>query len=81
MIAKRLVFLFYGNSYPWLRTMNSFAEYGLFPITFKKLSRMILVSGFRVLALKDMHFQLHVLTRIPVIREVAVPSVVFILQR
>jgi hypothetical protein len=80
MIARRLTFLFYRNSHPGLRTVNSFAEYGLFPITFKKLARMSLVSGFRVLALKEMHFQLHVLTRIPVIRE-AVPSVVFILQK
>ena len=60
---------------------NSFEEVGLYTITFKRMLKMISTSGFEVRVTKDTHFRLHFLTRIPVIREIAVPSVAFILTK
>jgi len=61
--------------------VNSFEEMRLYPITFKRMSNMISTSGFRVLATKDTHFRLHFLTKIPIIREIAVPAIAFILRK
>jgi len=79
-IAKRLAFFFYKN--PILpRDSQSWEEYGVFHITFKKMRHIISNSGFQVLATKDHHFRLDFMTRIPLVREVAVPVVVFILRK
>lgn len=59
---------------------NSLEEAHLYSITFKRMLKMISTSGFEVLATRDTHFRLHFLTKIPVIREIAVPSAVFILR-
>ncbi|MGZ4846377.1 MAG: class I SAM-dependent methyltransferase [Halobacteriota archaeon] len=80
-IARRLTLLCYPHPPQELRAVKSYADYGIFPITVRKLSRMIRASGFRILALRDVHFQLHFLTRIPIIREVAVPNVAFVLRK
>jgi SAM-dependent methyltransferase len=78
--ARRLALLFYKTPFmPF--DVTSWEEYGIFPITFKKMRRLIAASGFRVLATKDHHFRLHFLTRIPLAREVAVPVVAFILRK
>jgi len=58
---------------------NSFEELGLYSITFKRMSKMISSSNFKVLTTKDTHFRLHFLTKIPIIREIMVPAVAFIL--
>jgi len=58
---------------------NSYAEATLYPITFRKMIKMIKESGFIIKETKDTHFRLHILTRIPILREVAVPAVSFIL--
>ena len=76
-LAKFLRQLFFRNKI----NGNSFEEAGLYPITFKRMLKMISTSGFNVVATKDTHFRLHFLTRIPVIREIAVPSAVFILAK
>lgn len=60
---------------------HSFAEEGLYPITFKRMLDMIRKSGFRIIATKDTHFRLHFLTKIPLIREFCVPTAVFILRK
>lgn len=60
---------------------NSYAEAGLYPVTFRRMKKMILVSGFSLLATRDTHFRLHFLTKIPLLREIAVPSVAFILEK
>jgi len=78
--AKRLAFFFYKN--PNLsRDSRSWEELNVFPITFGRMRRIISKSGFQVLATKDHHFRLDVMTRIPFVREVAVPVVAFILRR
>ena len=61
--------------------INSFEEGGLYPITFSRMLKMISTSGFKLIATKDTHFRLHFLTKIPIIREIAVPAVAFILVK
>ena len=75
-VAKFLRQLIFRNKI----NANSFEEATLYPITFKKMLKMISTSGFKVISTKDTHFRLHFLTKIPVIREIAVPSVAFILR-
>jgi ubiquinone/menaquinone biosynthesis C-methylase UbiE len=60
---------------------TSFEEAGLYPITFSRMLKMVSTSGFKVVTTKDTHFRLHFLTKIPVIREIAVPAVSFILVK
>jgi len=60
---------------------NSLSEAGLYPITFKEMLKMISASRFRVAGTKDTHFRMHFLTRIPIIREIAVPAVAFICRK
>jgi len=60
---------------------RSLAEMGLYPITFKRMLKLIDRSGFNLRDTKDVHFRMHFLTRIPLVREVAVPSVAFILVK
>jgi len=60
---------------------NSFEEKTLYPVTFRKMQRMILSSGFNIIATRDTHFRMHFLTRIPVLREILIPSAVFILTK
>lgn len=59
----------------------SFEEASLYPITFRGMLKMLSVSGFKIVATKDTHLRLHFLTRIPIIREMLIPSVVFILRK
>ncbi len=60
---------------------NSFEEAGLYPITFSRMLKMISISGFKITATKDTHFRLHFFTKIPIIREIAIPAVAFILVK
>ena len=75
--AKRLRKLFFRQTI----SVNSFKEAGLYPITFKRMREMILKSGFKILDTKDTHLRLHFLTKIPLLREVLVSSVSFILKK
>lgn len=75
--AKRLAEAAYGKRID----ADSWEEKKLFPVTFRKMLRMISLSGFKIAGTLDTHFRMHFLTRIPVVREVAVPSVVFILTK
>ena len=76
-IAKRLSEITYGKKID----ASSWAEKKLFPVTFRKMSRMISASGFSMIDTQDRHLRLHFLTKIPLVREVAVPAVAFILQK
>lgn len=60
---------------------KSWAEKKLFGITFRKMRKMIKAAGFEVLAIKDTHFRLHFFCKIPLFREIMVPTTVFILSR
>jgi len=60
---------------------RSLAEMDLFPITFKKMSNMIVQSGFRIAAVRDTHFRLHFLAKMPIVREIAIPLVAFIAEK
>jgi len=76
-MAKFLRELIFGNKID----ANSYEEAGLYPITFRRMLKMISKSGFKILDTKDTHLRLHFLTKIPIIREVAVPAVSFILTK
>lgn len=60
---------------------NSFQEANLYPVSFGRMLKLISTTGFKLIATRDTHFRLHFLTRIPIIREIAVPSVAFILVK
>lgn len=60
---------------------NSLEEAKLFKITFKNMSKMIVNSGFKIINVKDTHFRLHFLTKIPLIREFTIPAVAFTVQK
>lgn len=76
-LAKGLRRFFFHNKIE----AGSLAEAELYPITFRRMHRMILASGFRVVATRDTHFRLHWLTRIPLLREILVPAVAFIVRK
>ena len=59
----------------------SYAEMGYYPVTFRRMARLIRASGLQVLATRDTHLRVHFLTHIPLVREVAVPAVSFILRK
>jgi ubiquinone/menaquinone biosynthesis C-methylase UbiE len=80
-MARTLTLFYFKKPPPDVLAARSYAELGLFPITFRQISRMIARSGFRVVTTKDIHFRLHSLTRIPIVREVAVPSVGIIVKK
>jgi SAM-dependent methyltransferase len=91
-IAKFLRYSIFGNKenastpeeaglYPHKINADSFEEAGLYPLTFKKTLQIISASGFKVISTKDAHLRLHLLTKIPLIREVAIPAVNFILRK
>jgi len=60
---------------------NSYADERLFGRSFSGWEKLFLASGFHVEKRLDTHFKLHFLTRIPLIREILVPSVVWILKK
>jgi len=76
-LAKFLTQLFYGKKI----YASSFNEAGIYSITFKRMQKMILESGFKLITTKDVLLRLHFLTKIPLIREIAVPTVIFILLK
>ncbi len=57
---------------------NSFEEKNLYPVTFKRMKTLITRGGFKIVATRDTHFRMHFFTKIPFLREIAVPSVAFI---
>ena len=76
-VAKFLRKLIFRKSIPG----GSYADVGLYPVTFRRMSRLIRSSGFAVLATRDTHLRLHFLTQLPLVRELAVPAASFILRK
>lgn len=60
---------------------NSFEDHGLYKVTFSKMSRLLHETAYRLLATQDMHFRMHFLTKIPLLREILVPAVAFMLKK
>lgn len=60
---------------------NSLEELNLYPITFGRTLKMIDNSGFKIISTRDTHLRIHFLTKIPLLREIAVTSAVFILKK
>ena len=59
---------------------NSLAELGLWPMTFYSTKKLIKKTNFRILKTIDILFRLHLLTRLPIVREL-LPSVGFIARK
>lgn len=76
-VAKRLKELVFRKKI----AENSYEEKMLYPITFSRMLKIISVSGFKLSATKDTHLRLHFLTKIPLIREILIPSAVFIVTK
>ena len=76
-LAKRLRQLIFRDRIE----ADSLPQLSLYPITFRAMRKMIAASHFRMLATRDTHLRLHFLTKIPLIREIAVPAVAFVLTK
>lgn len=76
-LAKKLSTFVFHNQI----TGHSFTEEGLYPTTYGKTVQMIQKSGYKIISTMDTHFKLHFLTNIPMLRDVLVPDVAFILRR
>ncbi|KKP75956.1 MAG: hypothetical protein UR73_C0031G0004 [candidate division WS6 bacterium GW2011_GWF1_35_23] len=57
---------------------NSLAEMSYYPVTFRKMKKMIERGGYKIIGTQDIHFRLHFMTRIPILNEILVPAVAFI---
>lgn len=73
-MAKRLCEIVFKRNVPG----NSREELHLYKITHRKMMKMIQASNFRVLDTNDVHFRLHALTKVPLIREILVPAISYI---
>jgi ubiquinone/menaquinone biosynthesis C-methylase UbiE len=76
-VAKALRQFFFRNKVE----ANSYEEEGLFLLTFGQTKKLIRQTGFKLLDTKDTHLRLHFLTKLPVLREIAVPAVAFMLTK
>ena len=59
------------------RDVKSLEELGLYPITFRRMSKLIEKHGFKIICCNDVLLRNHFLTRIPIIREFLIPTVAF----
>ncbi len=73
-LLRRLVF---GNRIGG----KSYADNGLYPVTYRSMLSMIAESGLRYRRGLDVHLKLHFMTRVPLLREVLVPTVGFVCVR
>lgn len=60
---------------------SSFEDHALYKITFEKMMRLLRCTPYEILATQDNHFRMHFMTKIPLIREILVPAVSFILRK
>jgi len=60
---------------------ESLEDLNLYKITFKEMIKLISTTGFTLLSTRDTHFRLHVMTKIPIVRDLLVPAVAFILVK
>ncbi len=60
---------------------NSYEEERLYKVTFSRMQKMLRKAGFRTVATLDTHFRLHFLTKIPLLREILVPAVAFVVRK
>ena len=60
---------------------KSLAELGLWPMTHRKTVQLIKKTNFEILKTQDVLFRMHFVTKIPILREVILPSVGFIVGK
>lgn len=56
---------------------KSLEELGLYPITFRRMSKLIQKHGFKIICCNDALLRNHFLSSIPIIREFLIPTVSF----
>lgn len=76
-IAKKLRNIFFRLKFE----QNSLDEANLYKITFRKMIKLLDNAGFEIISTKDTHFRLHFLTKLPIIREIFIPAVAFIVKK
>lgn len=60
---------------------NSFEDHNLYKVTFAQMAGLLRATPYKLLATQDTHFRIHFLTKIPLVREILVPAVAFILKK
>ncbi len=76
-IAKFLTELFYRKKI----IAKSFEDMHLYKITYEKMLKLLEQTSYKIIATQDNHFRLHLATKIPLIREVLIPAISFILTK
>ncbi len=78
-MAKRLANVFKGTQIQ-ARSLEQL-DPPLYPLTMKRIGCMIDRSGFRLVGTKDYHLRVHLVTRIPWLREMLTQSVSYLLRK
>jgi len=60
---------------------NSFEDHNLYKVTFAQMAALLRATPYKLLATQDTHFRMHFLTKIPLVREILVPAVAFIMRK
>ncbi len=60
---------------------NCYEDYLIYKVTFSGMQRMLQKAGFEIVDTLDTHFRLHFMTKIPLLQEILVPAVAFIVRK
>ena len=75
--AKRLRELFFREKIE----QHSFEEMNLYKITVRGMLNLLECTPYKIIKMQDVHFRIHFLTKIPLLRELIIPAVAFILEK
>jgi len=78
-VAKYLRRVLKGRETP--PNVKSYQDASLYPLTYHGMMKLIHNANCEVVGTKDTHFRLHFMTQIPVLNELLVPAVAFILKK
>ena len=76
-VAKALKKLFFNKNIEG----DSYSDIGLYPLTFDLIHKAILRSELKIVKTLDTHFKQHWITKVPYLREIMIPSAVFIVTK
>ena len=76
-IACFLTNIFFGKDYRY----NSYAEAGLYYLSFRGFKKMLIDCGFKIVHVEDPISRLNFLTRIPILREMLVQHMAFVVKK
>lgn len=81
LFLKRLTLSKEGRERFNLDRARCLEDFDLYPLTMRRVERMIRDCEFRILGTRDYHTRLHWTTRIPVLREVLTQSITYLLAK